>query len=178
MALESFVCARDLFDAARVAAFECERIRRMLQAMEDAEQTCGAELGSKVQSGSISDPMRRVDARIDKELLWLQRIEQDESLMDAATCVLYGRDQDGKGGVSLLLGMLYADVIWWHYLGCETWARTGDIVGYSPQRCKALRDIAFDFVDGLGLANIIDGKGIAEDEPPRAATSRCETPDL
>lgn len=156
---------------------ECERTRRMLLAMELREGGSGGD-GAKVSGGSVSDPMRRVDARLDMEAQWGVRIEENEQLMDYATSVLYGRDQDGKGGVSLLLGMLYADVIWWHYLGCETWARTGDIVGYSPQRCKALRDIAFDFVDGLGLANIIDGKGIAEDEPPRAATSRCETPDL
>ena len=169
--------ARSLFDAARSAALECERTRRMLIAME-LRETGGGASDVKISRGSISDPMRRTDARLDKEALWGVRIEENEQLMDYATCVLYGRDQDGKGGISLLLGMLYADVIWWHYLGCETWARTGDIVGYSPQRCKALRDIAFDFVDGLGLANIIDGRGIAEDEPPRAATSRCEPPDL
>lgn len=175
--METYSSARDLFDAARGAAIECERIRRMLIAMESAEQSVGTALGMKVDAGSISDPMRRVDARIDKESRWHQRIEEDERLMDLATSVCYGADQDGKGGLSLLLGMLYADIIWWHYLGTETWARTGDIVGYSPQRCKAIRDIAFDFIDGLGVANIIDGMGIAEDEPRRADTSRPEPPD-
>lgn len=172
-----YASARDLFDAARDAAMECERIRRMLLAMEESELSSGGGGGVKVSAGSISDPMRRVDARLDKEAVWHARIEEDERLMGVATRICYGRDEDGKGGLSLLLGMLYADVVWWHYLGCETWARTGDIVGYSAQRCKALRDIALDFVDGLGLANVIDGMGIAEDEPRRADASRDEPPD-
>ena len=156
-----YACARDLFDAARTAATECERTRRMLLAMEAAEQGGRASLDSKIARGSISDPMRRVDARIDREAAWRVRIEENESLMDYATCVLYGSEQDGKGGIAVLLGTAYADALWWYYLGHETWERTGEIVGYSKSRCKSMRDVAFDLVDALGLAATICGEGMA-----------------
>lgn len=162
MALETFASARDLFDAARDAALECDRTRRMLMAMESAEQTAGSQLGAKVSHGSISDPMRRVDARIDRESALYQRIEEDEALMDAATRVLYGAEQDGNGGVCAMLGTVYADVLWWHYLACETWLRTGAIVGYSQQHCKRFRDVAFELIDAHGIAAVIAGDGMAE----------------
>lgn len=163
MALESFTCARDLFDAARAAAMECERTRRMLLAMEATEGMAGHGMTERVRSGSVSDPMRRTDARIDKERLWQARIEENEELMDYATCVLYGREQDGKGGVCALLGSAYADILWWHYLGCETWESTGSMVFYSESRCKQMRDIAFDLVDSIGIGAAISGTGVAEE---------------
>lgn len=156
-----FLEARDLFDAARAAAMENERTRRMLMEME-LRETGGGSSDVKISRGSISDPMRRVDARIDKEALWGTRIEENERLMDYATCVLYGENQDGKGGVCALLGSAYADVLWWHYLGCETWKRVGEIVYYSERRCKQIRDIAFDLVDSIGVDAAIAGTGIAE----------------
>ena len=129
----------------------------MLIAMETTEQSVGTALGMKVDSGSISDPMRRVDARIDKESRWHQRIEEDERLMDLATSVCYGRDQDGKGGLSLLLGMLYADILWWRYLAAESWETVARMVGYSPRRCAELQAIALDFVDANGIRATIAG---------------------
>lgn len=157
-----FQNVRELFDAARDAALENERMTRMLQAMEASEVMPGKGMTDRIAHGTVSDPMRRTDARIDRERLWHTRIEENERLMDYATCVLYGSDQDGKGGVCALLGIVYADILWWHYLGCETWERTGEIVYYSERRCKQIRDIAFDLVDSIGVGAAIAGVGVAE----------------
>lgn len=152
--------ARDLFTAARDAAAECERTRRMLQAMEDAETGGGSAMGARVSRGSVGDPMRRVDARIDKERVWFARIEANESLMDFATCVLYGRDQDGRGGVNAALGGAYADVLWWRYLAVEPWATVARMVGYSRRRCMELQAVAFDYVDSVGIYDAITGAAV------------------
>lgn len=154
--------ARNLFDAARSAAMECERTRRMLLAMELREGGSGGE-GAKVNGGSVSDPMRRVDARLDMEAQWGARIEENEQLMDYATCVLYGRDQDGKGGITALLGSACADALWWHYLGCETWVIAAHMVGYSDKWCKQMRSVAFDLIDSVGADEVMNGRGLAED---------------
>lgn len=151
--------ARDLFESAHDAAWECERCRRQLLAMRESS---GAGSDIHVSRGSISDPMARVDRIIDREARWESIIERDEALMDYATAVLYGRDQDGNGGVDALLGSVYADVLWWHYLALETWERVGRIVHYSPERCKQLRDIAFDVIDANGLLETVNGIGMAE----------------
>lgn len=160
--LYEYMSARDLFDAARAAAMECERTRRMLLAMESTEAIAGHGMTERVRSGSVPDPMRRTDARIDRERMWSARIEENERLIDLCHSILYGREQNGKGGVCALLGSVYADALWWHYLACETWARTGEMVGYSVTRCKDMRDVALDLVDTLGLPEVIDGIGFAE----------------
>ena len=152
--------ARNLFDAARAAAMECERTRRMLMTME-LRETSGGSSDVKVSRGHVSDPMRKVDARLDKETLWEQRIEENESLMDYATCVLYGRNQDGKGGIAVVLGTACADALWWHYLACETWERAGEIVGYTERRCHQMRDMTMDYIDAHGFDAVMDGRGSA-----------------
>lgn len=152
-----YASARELFDAAREAAIECERTRRMLQAMEDAEGATGGGMGPKVSRGSTSDPMRRVDARIDREAVWHRRIEEDERVMDYATGVCYGGETDGKGGVDALLGTAYADILWWRYLAAESWDTVARMVGYSPRRCAELQAIALDFVDANGIRATIAG---------------------
>ena len=155
--VEAWDDARGLFETARAAAQECERTRRMLRAMEDAEGATGGGMGARVSRGSVSDPMRRVDARIDKEALWQRRIEDNERVMDRATCVLYGAEQDGRGGIDAALGSVYADVLWWRYLAAESWDDVARMVGYSPRRCAELQAIAFDYVDSVGVAGAIRG---------------------
>lgn len=155
-----FVSARDLFDAARDAAIECERCRRQLEAMRES----GGGSDVHVSRGSVSDPMARVDRIIDQEARWESVIERDERLMDLATSVLYGEDQMGSGGVHALLGSVYADILWWHYLALEKWDRVGEIVHYSPQRCKQLRNVAFDLIDAHGIAETVCGSGMAEEQ--------------
>ena len=159
LAFYSFDSARQLFDAARDAAWECERLRRQLEMMRSAS---GGGSDVKVSHGSVSDPMARVDRMLDREAAWEATIERDESLMDFATDLLYGADQMGGGGVATVLGMRHADILWWHYLALETWDRTGAIVGYSPARCKQLRDEAFDVMDALGAERVRAGMGLAE----------------
>lgn len=132
--------------------------------MEDAEGPTGGGMGPRVSSGTVSDPMRRVDARIDKEGVWARRIAEDERLMDHAVRVVYGADQDGRGGVDALLGATYADILWWRYLAAESWEGVARAVGYSARRCVELRDIALDFVDANGIAATIAGErmGLAD----------------
>lgn len=152
-----YASARELFGDARTAAIECERTRRMLQAMEDTEGPTGGGMGPRVSRGAVSDPMRKVDARIDKEAVWRRRIEENERLMDYATGVCYGEQQDGRGGVDALLGAAYADVLWWRHLAAESWDEVARVVGYSPRRCAELQAVAFDFIDANGIRATIAG---------------------
>lgn len=161
MASQSFADAREMFEAARDAARDMERTRRMLEAMEASEQSAGGS-GPKVSHGSVSDPMRRVDARLDRERLWHRRMEDDARLVEYATSIVYGAEQDGSGGVCALLSALHADCLWWRYLGDATWERVGQVVGYSRTRCKELVSEALDCVDAYGSERMLAGSGLAE----------------
>lgn len=158
MVLESFTDAHGLFLAAREAARERERCIRQLEAMR---LTGGGSDGIKVSRGSVSDPMARVDGIMDMETRWRDAMAADEALMEHVTLVLYGRDRDG--GVAALLGSVYADVMWWHYLAGETWKRTGEIVHYSRTRCYQMGEEVCDLVDALGVDAVIRGVGFAEE---------------
>lgn len=157
-----YASARDLFDAARDAAMECERTRQMLLRMEHAaEGIGGASFEPRVRTTSEPDRMgSRVAALIDREDAWRARIEEDERLMDHAVRVIYGADQDGRGGVDALLGATYADILWWRYLAAESWEGVARAVGYSARRCVELRDIALDFVDANGIRATIAGERV------------------
>ena len=155
--------ARELFEAARAAAQENERTRRMLSTMEESEGMRGAGTGARVAAGSVADPMARVDVRVDREAAWHRRVEENCALIDLAGAVIYGRWYDGEGGVDALLSTAHADVLWWYYLACEPWRSVGERTGYSEQRCRQMRDEALDTVDAYGLRRVIDGVGIAKD---------------
>lgn len=152
--------ARDLFEAARNAAQENDRTRRMLVAMEEQEGLRGAGTGARVASGSIGDPMSRVDARVDREAAWHRRIEENCELIDLAHFVLYGTDCES--GLAALVPSWWCDAIWQHYINGNTWEKTGELVGFSGHRCWEVTQTAFEVADGCGILATMCGHGLAE----------------
>ena len=159
MGSQWFSDAREMFAAAREAALDMERARRQLEMLEGGGR--GRADGPKVRAGSIADPMRRVDGIIDRSRVLEARIETDAELVDYACSVLYGREQDGRGGVCVLCSPLHADVLWWRYPGAATWEQVGMAVGYSRTRCKELAAEALDLCDAYGPDAVLDGRGLA-----------------
>ena len=153
--------ARDLFEAARDASRENYRTRRMLVAMEEQEGLRGAGTGARVASGSIGDPMARVDARVDREAAWHRRIEENCELIDLAHFVLYGTDCEN--GLAALVPGWWCDAIWQHYINGLTWKQTAKLVGFSAHRCWEVAQTAFDMADGYGIVSAVRGRGLAED---------------
>lgn len=154
--------AKDLFESAREASREAERIRQQLIHIEE-RATCvsrpsleahvrGGGMASKVEEGAI----RIVDA----EERMRRRQEECYQLIDAACVVLYG--EDGVGGLEKLVPPWWCDCIWWHYLGCETWERVGEILGFTARRCWEVSQSAMDVADANGMASTVAGAGMAE----------------
>ena len=155
--------ARDLFDAAREAARDADRIERKLAVM-DAEE--GDEpLGSggfepRVRSTPDHDRMAaRVASRVDRRAHLERRQEEDYRLIDAACSVLYGED-GVSDGLRALVGWR-ADAIYYHYLSLWTWAEVGDLLGYSPEHCCREASAAFDTADACGYESVLAGIGQA-----------------
>lgn len=159
----SFSSARELFESAREASKDAERIRRQLLAMEARATSLGAG-GFEPRVASTPNPQRMADAvgaKVDREAMLERRQQEDYDLIDLACEVLYGREQDGSGGLWSLVGWR-ADALWWHYLGGRTWAAVGDLLGYSEQYVWQQAQVALDTCDGWGLLPVIDGTGGAE----------------
>ena len=149
--------ARELFEAAREASRDAERIRRQLEAMEQRALSLGGGMGERVSSTGEPDRMAgRVAGLVDVEESLRERQAQDYALIDLACAVLYGTDS--RAGLWSLVGWR-ADAICQHYLNGLTWAEVGAVLGYSEQHVWREAQVALDVCDGWGLADVMAGRG-------------------
>lgn len=157
----AFASSRELFEAAREASRDAERIRRQLDAMEQRTLSLGGGMGERVSSTGEPDRMAgRVAALVDMESALRERQESDYALLDLACAVLYGTD--AHAGLWSLVGWR-ADALAHHYLNGMTWAQVGDVLGYSEQHVWREAQVALDVCDGWGLPDVIAGFGGAAD---------------
>ena len=156
-----FASARELFEAAREASRDAERIRRQLDAMEQRAEGLGGS-GFEPRVRSTSDPDRmggRVAAMVDVERKMRERQSWDYAIIDYACAVLYGTDNDA--GLLSLMGWR-ADAIYHHYIGGMTWAQVGMVLGYSEQHVWRECQVALDTCDAWGFLDTMRGHGQAE----------------
>ena len=153
--------ARELFEAARDASRDAEYLKRRIERMELGEGLRAASL--EPSSRSPVDDVNgtsRVNARMDFEAAVSSRVEDDYAVIDYACAVLYGAD--GRGGIAALLCPEAADLLWHHYLDCESMGVAADSVGIPRRSAFRMRDRAFDLADMLGFESCAAGEGAAE----------------
>lgn len=169
----TWASARELFEAAREASRDAERIRRQLDAMEQRTLSLGCGMGQRVSATGEPDRMGgRVAALVDMEQTLRERQEADYALLDLACAVLYG--PANKGGLAALVPTWWADVLWWRYLDGSTWEQVAEAVGYSPRRCFDVAQTALEVADYYGLARTRQGLGSADDCPHEPANETRE----
>lgn len=159
--LYEYQSAGDLFEAAREAAKDADRISRTLARMESREGLHAQSYQPSVRGGD-HDVRATTDARLDYERRVRRRREEDYALIDLACSVIYGSDQTGSGGVAALMGADYADALWWRFCAAETWEAVAAGTGMSERWCQQAVPYAFDVIDSYGIRRVIDGLGIAE----------------
>lgn len=163
-----FASARDLFESAREASRDAERIRLQLLAMRERAATGGGTaLTGRIRSTPDPDRMgRAIGAMVDMEAALEERERDDYALIDEACCLLYG--EDGSGGLDHEVPeRWWADVLWWRYLDGATWEEVGRAVGYSPRRCFDVAQAALDIADRIWWGRERDTFGA-----PRAGDAR------
>lgn len=156
-----YATAREMFEAAREAALDAERVRRQLESMESASVSVGGQ-GFEGRVRSTPDPDRigrAVAAAVDHESVLIQRQDADYALIDAACKVLYGADN--RSGLYALVGWP-ADAIYHHYLALRTWEETAQMMGYSVSHVKHSVSVALDMADANGQMWTELGVGLAE----------------
>lgn len=159
----SFANSRELFEAARDAVRDAEACRRQLEALEDSALSVGSpSFEARVRGGDLDRISKSVANLVDREGELDARMEQDYALIDAATCVLYGRDQMSDGLASLMPAWV-ADAIWQHFLALHTWDYVSELMGYCKSQVIRTVRAAFDVMDAHGMAATVEGRGIAED---------------
>lgn len=157
----TFSTARELFEAARAAARDAERIRLQLADMDArADSLGGGGFEPRVRSTPEPDRMAgRVAADMDQRQRLRERRAEDYRLIDSACAVLYG--PDNRSGLYALVGWP-ADAIYHHYLALRTWEETAALMGYSVRHVQTCVAAAFDLADANGDMWTRLGIGMAE----------------
>lgn len=157
--------SRELFEAARAASQDAETCREQLLGMESAALALQRpNFEAHVGGGGDHDHMAgRVAALVDTEERLRRRQDEDYALIDSACAVLYGREQDAHGGLCSIAPPWWADLLWWRYLAAETWATVAEIMGVSERHAHNVASSAFELLDSYGMAQTVDGMGVAED---------------
>ena len=159
----NFESSRELFEAASDAVRDAEACRRQLDALEEGALSVGSpSLDARVSGGDHDRIGRTVANLVDREKELDARMEQDYALIDAATCVLYGRDQMSDG-LACLMPPWVADAIWQHFLALHTWDYVSELMGYCKSQVIRTVRAAFEVMDAHGMAATVEGRGIAED---------------
>lgn len=145
--------ARDYFDWVRDASRDAESIRQQLMALESRAKALGGG-GFEPRTRSTPDPRRmegRIVAYMQREEELKARQEADYAIIGRACRLLYGEDEDGRGGVSAGCGTLHADVLWWRYLDDSPWKQVASVLNSSITTCRAAHDAALRWIDEGGV---------------------------
>lgn len=153
MTVERYATARDLFEAARTAAQELERIstqREMLAMRRGYRSPSLSPMGAAPRTDANGTDAS--NALMDFEALMAERSESDIELLDYASGVLYGRN--GRGGLSSAMGGIYADILCWRYLMACTWDVTAAANRVDDRTARIYADSALAAVDECGLMHL------------------------
>ena len=144
--------ARDFFESVRAASIDVDRCRRQLERLEARARSLGGG-GFEPRTRSTPDPHRmegRIAAYMDMDAQLDARMEADYALIDRACRVIYGPDEDGRGGVASHFAPVYADVLWWRYCAAEDWRHVARAVDYSISQARMLASTALAWIDECG----------------------------
>lgn len=141
--------ARTFFEDVREAARDAERVRLQMQRLEQQAAGMGAQ-GFEPRTRSTPDPHRMESAvlrYVERERQLEARVDADYDLIDRATRVIYGPDEDGRGGVALHVGTLAADALWWRYCDDAPWKQVASALGSSVTTVQAAVTYALQWLD-------------------------------
>lgn len=141
--------ARDFFDSVRAASIDADRCRRQLDQLEERARSLGGG-GFEPRTRSTPDPRRmegRIATYVDMDAKLERRMDDDYALIDRACAVLYGAEQDGRGGLSAHLAPIYSDVLWWRYVAADDWRHVARVLDYSPKQLQSFVVTALEWLD-------------------------------
>ena len=150
---------RSLFERARHAAGMVPVLERRL-----AEGVGGVERrGSKDGPRPLtSDPTAAAAMRDEAARAELERergeLQRCRDLVEAAAFVAFGV----RGGLPNGMGATWCETLLLYYIRRMPWAEVARRTGASEVTCRARRDAACEWVDSVGFARAVWGRGAAQ----------------
>lgn len=142
--------AIDFFEAAKCAAIRRENICDALEELNYAGYVSGVSYDGSNAHGS--DTFASVDNKLVSITSLSLKRDECNAVIDDALEVLYGKKD--KGGIALLMGFKYADIVCAHYLDLRTWREIAQDMGCSHSWCMMLSREVMNFIDRHGFAYV------------------------
>ena len=142
--------AKERFEETRKAVKRLDEVHLML--MHDCEDWKPPNIKSSTET---SDPTaNRAIYNVDELAAKLDELRKEEKeLTDfiGVSLVIICAVRDG-------FGEIYANLLEWHYIDGRTWTQISDDEGIKRSNCYYLVDIAFDWIDSIGVSRLIKGE--------------------
>ena len=98
---------------------------------------------------TANEAMHRVDV-LSEQLDELKREEQELESFIVVTLTIIAQVRAG-------FGEIYANLLEWHYIDGKTWTMIHADTGIKRSTCYYLADIAFDWIDSVGVSRLLKG---------------------
>lgn len=141
--------ARERFAQTRKAVIELNGIHALI--MSDGDDW----MPPNVHAPGVSDPtasraIRNVDTW-EEQLAELRRRETElENFIGVSLAIIHGVREG--------FGEIYANLLEWYYIDDETWTQISEDSGIKRSTCYYLRDVAFDWIDSVGVSRLLRGE--------------------
>ena len=99
---------------------------------------------------TANEAMHRVDV-LGEQLDELKREESELESFIGVTLTIIAQ-------VRAWFGEIYANLLEWHYIDGRTWTNISEDTGIKRSTCYYLVDIAFDWVDSVGVSRLLNGE--------------------
>lgn len=142
--------AKERFEATRRAIPRLDEIKLLLMYDGDDWKPPSIKAHNEQSDPTANRAIYNVDERAEM-LEALRREEQELENLIGETLAIIEAVRDG-------FGEIYANLLEWHYIDKQTWTEISEDTNIKRPTCYYLRDIAFDWVDSVGVSRLLRGQ--------------------
>jgi len=142
--------ARERFEATRKAIPRLHDVQLAIMYECDDWKPPAVKAHTQTADPTASRAIYRVD-ELSEKLDALRAEERELEQLIGETLAIIAAVRDG-------FGEIYANLLEWHYIDGVKWAQISEDSDIKRSTCYYLRDIAFDWIDSVGVSRLLRGE--------------------
>ena len=142
--------AKSRFEATRTAVPRLNEVKALIMYGCDDWRPEGVRTSVATSDPTAAAAIRAVDELADK----LDALRAEESELED----LIGTSLAIIEAVRVGFGEIYANLLDWYYIDRMTWTEISEDTDIKRSTCYYLRDIAFDWIDSVGVSRLLNGE--------------------
>ncbi len=142
--------ARERFEATRKAIPRLNDVKLSLMYDGDDWKPPTIKAHNEQSDPTANRAIYNVDERAEM-LEALRKEERELTQLIGESLVIIAAVREG-------FGEIYANLLNWHYIDMQTWTDIHNEHGIPRSTCYYLRDIAFDWIDSVGVSRLLRGE--------------------